>query len=100
MRYRSTYSLYPRKMKNGKVVYYFRTYDTDGNRTSGRSTGQTTKTAAHTYMNVLIKKGELLQGIEVTFEKYAQDWWIWGRCQYIKSRLARGKDITRGYVDV
>lgn len=22
-------------MKNGKVVYYFRTYDADGNRTSG-----------------------------------------------------------------
>jgi len=46
MGYKQPYNLYPRKTKGGKIIWYYRTYDDGGNRTSGKSTGQTSKTAA------------------------------------------------------
>jgi len=100
MKYRQPYSLYPRKMKNGKSVYYYRTYDPEtGERTTGRSTGQTTKTAAHAYVLKLIEKGELLPKPELTFGQYARTWWT-EDCQYLKMQRARGKSLTPGYIDL
>jgi len=98
MRYKQPYSLYTRKMKNGKSVYYYRTYDENGKRTSGRSTGQTTKTAAHAYLSRLIEKGELLPKKEKTFYDFAKDWWIPGKCQYLRKKTASGKDLSPTYV--
>ena len=54
MRQRQNYSLYPRRTRRGRVVYYYRTCDEVGARTTGRSTGQSTKTAAHAYVQDLI----------------------------------------------
>jgi integrase len=99
MKIRQSYSLYPRKQKSGKPVYYYRTYSQDGRRTAGRSTGQTTKIAARTYVESLIKKGKLQTKGEITFGKFAENWFVWDKCLYVKGRLARGT-ITRSYVDV
>lgn len=98
MRYKQPYSLYPRKMKNGKPVYYYRTYDENGKRTSGRSTGQTTKTAAHAYLSRLIERGELVPRKEKTFNDYAKDWWIPGKCQYLRKKAASSKELSPTYI--
>ena len=100
MRQRQNYSLYPRRMSHGQVVYYYRTYDEFGARTTGRSTGKTTKTAAHAYVQDLIRKDELVPLKRHTFESYVQDWWIWDHCPYIRSKLARGGKISRLYADI
>ena len=44
-------------------------------------------------------RGELLPIKRQTFEAYVRDWWIWERCPYIRSRLARGGKISRLYAD-
>ena len=58
MRYREPYTLIPRKVSN-KTIWYYRTYDKEGKRTTARSTGQTAKTAARAYCATLHKEGNL-----------------------------------------
>lgn len=89
MKYRKDYSLYRRKKKNKEFVWYYRTYDEYGQRTVARSTGCTNRTLAERYCNNLLKSGELVPTKETRFAEYAAPWWIWGRCPYIKGRLAR-----------
>lgn len=99
MNYRREYTLYPRKTVKGKKVYYYRTYDEDGRRTSGRSTGQTSKTAAERWVREQIKKGSIAPGKDITFGKYAENWWIWGKCSYIRKELSKGRRLSHDYAD-
>ena len=78
-------------MKNGQKVYYYRTYDEDGNRTSGISTGQTTLSAARSYCDKLWKKDELVPKKSTTFVELAEDCWVWGKCKYIARANTYGK---------
>jgi integrase len=100
MRLRETFSLYERKLPSGKVVIYYQMYDEDGNRICGHSTGKTTKTAARNYCNGLLREGRLLpKPREIpTFEKFAEDWWEWETCPYLKKRQGR-REITKSYAD-
>ena len=43
MRQKEPYTLFPRKAKNGKDVWYYRTYDSDGVRTTAKTTGKPAK---------------------------------------------------------
>jgi hypothetical protein len=86
MRYREPFTLYPRKMKSGLVVWYYQTYDENGRRTTARSTGQITKMAAKAYCLKLYKEDRLIPAkcnLEF-FRDYAKDWWVWGKCEYLK----------------
>ena len=80
MRYKEPYTLFPRKSKNGKNIWYFRTYDENGVRTTARSTGKTSKTAVRQYVVDLLKSGNFLPKKNPTFKEYVRDWWIWDRC--------------------
>ena len=102
MRYRETYSLYRRKTKEG-FVWYYRTYDEDGIRTSGRSTGQTSKTLARRHCDEMFRKGTLVPATEIRFADYASDWWDWDRCSYVRFKIASNQSdkpaISKRYVD-
>ena len=90
MRYREPWSLYRRRSTpEGPEVWYYRTYDEHGHRTTGRSTGTTSKTLANDYCARLYREGRLIPSADVVFEDYAGPWWIWGRCEYIRGRLER-----------
>jgi integrase len=67
---------------------------------AGRSTGKTTKTAARVLVNKLLKAGALLPNKDVvpTFGEYAQGWWDWENCEYLKKRRKRA-NLTRSYSD-
>ena len=95
-RYKEPFSLYPRKTKKSVVVWYYRTYDKNGKRTVGRSTGESSKTLARQYCQRLISKGRLIPQKLPTLAEWAEGrrWWIWGECLYIKARLARS-DVDR-----
>lgn len=100
MRYREPFTVFPRKMKSGLVVWYYQTYDNNNRRTTARSTGQTSKGAARTYCNKLCKEDDLIpnRGSNLVFAKYAENWWIWDKCEYIKFRLSR-RELSRKYID-
>jgi hypothetical protein len=90
-RHRKSYTLIPRKIKSGKHVWYYRTYDEYGQRTVARSTGQTNKTLAENYCDELLRRGELVPVKDVSFNDFASIWWVWDKCEYIRGRLARSK---------
>jgi integrase len=99
MRLRETFTLYERKLKSGKSVFYYQIYDDDGNRLCGHSTGKRTKTAARNYCNQLLREGRLMpQARDIpTFEVFAKGWWEWDTCPYLKKRRGR-REITKSYV--
>jgi len=79
MKIHNDFTLYFRVAPSGKRVVYFYAYDENGKRTQGRSTGQTTKTAARVLVNRLLKEGALLPKKDnvPTFGEYAAGWWDW-----------------------
>jgi len=100
MRVKADFTVFPRKMRSGRVVYYYQTYDENGRRINGHSTGETTKTMAVKRCNALLREGKLLPSQRVTiptFSEYARDWWKWDTCLYLKKQKGR-RDLTEGYV--
>jgi hypothetical protein len=87
MRYKKDYSLYRRTSPKGKTIWYYRCYTEDGLRTVGCSTGKTSKTLAEKYCNKLLTENRLIPGDNPLFKDYARSWWIWGECDYLRSRL-------------
>ena len=82
-RYKESFTLYPRRMKDGTVVYYYRTYDENGRRTHGISTAMTTKPAARSHCMKLFKEGKLVPKQTETFADFTEDFWVWDKCTYI-----------------
>ena len=72
-RYRQNFSLYPRRV-NGKIIWYYRTYSPEGKRTTGKSTGCTSRTKACGFCENLIKQNKLFAGVNLTFGMYASKW--------------------------
>lgn len=101
MRIRESYSLYKRYLPSGRVVFYYRTYDHNGARTSGHSTGQSTRTAAREYCNHLLRENRLVSGRKEhipapLFRDYARGFWDYETSSYLKSRRGR-RPISMGY---
>ena len=59
-RTKEVFTIYPRTLKNGKTVYYYRTYDENGMRTTGRTTNRATPAAARNYVMGLYRDGKLI----------------------------------------
>ena len=97
MRYRLEFSIYPRTMKSGKTIFYYRTYDEDGERTSGKTTGKTSRTAAKQWCQRQLKQGNLRSEKEIKFSDFSTKWWDWDTCQYVKNKRRIGR-IGRDYV--
>jgi integrase len=99
MRFKSSYSLYRRKIGGGRTVFYYRCYDENGNRVCGHSTGQSTKTAAREYCNILLKEGKLIKykycGVP-TFKDFANGFWDSEKSEYLKS-LKKRKEVSASY---
>jgi hypothetical protein len=100
MRYREPFTVFERRLSSGKTVFYYRTYDQGGKRTTARSTGQSTRTAAKAHCRELMRRGRLVPSLDLSFEEYATNWWVYDRCRYIQSRLARGGSFSRTHADI
>jgi integrase len=100
MRIRDDFTVFPREMASGKVIWYYQTYDEEGRRTVAHSTGESTRTGAIKKCNSLMREGKLVSDTQVripTFAEYAQGWWDPEQCLYLKKRLSR-KSLARTYV--
>ena len=93
------FHLYPRPNSNGKNIWYVRFYDESGNRMSAGDTGQTSKAAAENWAHEQLKRGVITTQKNISFGKYAENWWEWDKCSYVKGRLARGRNLSRRYID-
>lgn len=94
MRYRDPYQLFPKKLKSGKTVYYYTTYDMF-NRRKQFSTGCTNKTEAKKYCLNLLLTDSLTGSPTLTFKQYTKKWYVYGECKYIESILNRGRTYSR-----
>jgi hypothetical protein len=87
MRIREDFTVFPRTLRSGVVVFYYQTYDKKGRRQNARSTGQTKKTEARAYCMKLFKDGLLIPEQKVpTFAEFAKGWWDIKTCGYLKWR--------------
>ncbi len=96
MRYREPFTVYPRRLPSGRIVYYYQTYDDQDRRTAPRSTGKTSKGAARRFCYDLMRTDSLipLKGQEQFFADYAKGWWEWDTCEYLAYRRTR-RQISR-----
>jgi integrase len=92
------FTVFSRVVPSGKKVVYYYAYDENGKRRGPWSTGQASKTAAKNYCNALNRKGKLLPGLGAmpTFAEFAEGWWEWESCPYLKERGKRF-NLTQAY---
>ncbi len=90
------FGVYPRKMKSGKTVYYYWAYRNGGKKIY-RSTGTDTYEKAIRYCRNLLKTGKLATEKSFEFAMYAEHFFVFDSCPYIKSRLFHGKTYTKGW---
>ena len=101
MRVKANYTVFPRKMTNGRTIYYYQCYDENGVRTNPHSTGESLKTMANNKCQQLLKEGLLIPTQRkkiMTFREFAQGWWEWDTCQYMQSKKHL-KGLNQDYVD-
>jgi integrase len=119
-KYRKAYTLYKRKLtgkrrdKGDRQVWYYQTYNSQGHRTAGISTGKTTRGEAEQHCDKLLRQGRLVpaeapQLAEApklpTLREWAESehWWQWGKCRYLRAQLARSDEekpaVSRRYAD-
>lgn len=90
-RQRQNFSLYPRKVC-GKTIWYYRTYSPRGERTTGKSTGCTSRVKASLFCEELIRRNKLYSGTNLTFEMYTSGWFEEGSDWLEEKKKIAGKD--------
>jgi integrase len=93
--YHAAYTLYTRKRTNGKPVYYWRTYDENGNRTSGKSTGCTNRRDANKYCRSLISFDMPVKN--KSFKNYAGTFFAEDSLWYTDLKLCDAQ-LSEGYI--
>src|SRR5271169_6218508 len=92
-RFHEPFTIFPREMPSGKVVYYYQARDLDGKRATARTTGKTALSAARAHCRRLQANGKLIPrdasetSKVVTFGELAHDFWTWDKSKYIHTRL-------------
>ena len=101
MRYRQPFIVYPRSMPSGQKIFYYQTYDQNGNRTVPQSTGKLTQTAAKAHCMKLWKEEKLVPTSQEKkaslFHEFAEKFWVHGESAYLKYREQRGYKISLGH---
>lgn len=88
MKERSSFGVYPRRLKSGKIIYYYWAYE---------STGADTHEKAIRYCRNLLKQGKLINDKTHVFSRYTENFFVFEKCPYIRSRILRGKSYTKSW---
>jgi integrase len=87
MRIKANFTVFPRKMPSGRIVFYFQCYDENGVRQNGRSTGCSKKTEATAYCMRLYREGALVpKKRTMTFDEFSSGWRDIKTCKYLEWR--------------
>ena len=88
-RYKEPFTIFPRKLNSGKIIYYYRTYNSYGERSVAHSTGQSNKTLARNYCAKLLSEGNLYPVTTMKFSVYA-DGFFSQKSQWYKDKVQAG----------
>lgn len=88
-----------RQGKRYRYTYYVQFRDQEGNYTSAISTGETSEGAARAWALEYLQRGNVPTHRGNTFARYAADWWIPGKCSYLKEQESSGYSKSPVYVD-
>ncbi len=92
------FTVYKRKTtRKRKYVYYVLFRDEDGKRLSGKSSGKHSRAEATEWARKQLNP-TLYTYSAITFGKYAENWFIWGKCEYLKRKLRR-REYSRSYAE-
>ena len=84
----SGFSLYPRKCKSGKSVFYVQFKKADGCYGTAKSTKQTTRRKAQEWAEIyLLKNGTPMPGQDITLEKYSEGFYDWQSSWALNKRI-------------
>lgn len=100
-KFKEPFTLFPRKTKSGKTIYYYQTYYPNGKRSTARSTGKSLRSEARVFCTKLFKDDDLLpqkNKKKILFKDYFKFWWKWGDdplvptiCPYLKRQYSRNR---------
>lgn len=92
MRVTEPYTIFPRTLKSGRVVYYYQFRTESGFRSGAKSTGCTTLAQAKRFCNKLYNEGKLIYQKE-TFRGFSQNFFS-KESEWYKWKLVNNADIT------
>jgi integrase len=98
MQERNSFNIFPRRLKNGKTIYYYYIYDESGKRKQ-YSTGKDNEKEAYQVCLHLMKQNKLNHNSSFLFERYCQDWFVYDKCDYIQAKLMHGYTYSRTFAD-
>jgi len=87
-----------RESKKYKAIFYVQFRDQEGNYTSAISTGETSRGAAESWAYSYMRKGNIPTHRGFTFAKFARNWWIPGKCDYLREQEADGYKKSAKYI--
>ncbi len=87
------FSLYSRKRKNGKPVYYAKLRMPDGSWSSGKNTGQTSKNSAEAWAIKYLQTGQVVHKENVSLAAFAKDFFSW-EGDWATDKRVTGKRIS------
>lgn len=91
---RNLFTVFPRKLKNGNVIYYYYVYDASGKR-KHYSTGKATEKEAYQFCIELAKRNTLNRKSSLAFNRYCENWFVYDKCPYIQKKLLHGFGYSR-----
>lgn len=94
MRVTEPYTLFPRKLSSGKIVYYYQFRDAEGKRSAAKSTGCTSLSAARRFCQKLYNEGEFKTSSKLLFSKYTEDFFS-KESRYYKWKIANKEKISQ-----
>lgn len=93
MRTSEPYTIFPKKLKSGKTVYYYQFRDENNKRSSPKSTGCQTLSQAKKYCNTLYNNGEFKKKSSNSFAVYTKDFFS-KDSQFYQWKIASRMNIT------
>ena len=94
------YTLYKRKTKKHRYVYYVRFRDPETvERLSGISSGKTNKGDADRWARNYLASGGPNRKSSQLFANYAKNWFVWEKCPYIRMLHQKGHSFSHSYAN-
>lgn len=91
--------LFPKRLSNGKVVYYYTIYTREKIRKQF-STGKTDKVEAMKVCIDRMASGNIIPNYSISFKEYTKNWFNYDESLYIQSRVKRGFSYSRSHADI
>jgi len=92
------FSVFPKKLSNGTIIYYYTTYDDLGKRHQF-STGKNNEVEAYQFCLERMSKGSLVPNSRLFFEEYTKDWFTQDKCPYHQVRIKKGRTFSKSSID-